>query len=135
MVTTEHLGGTSGQAPVRVLVVDDAPIILDRLIASLGLLDNVLIVGACHDGGEAISNIDRLEPDIVVLDIQLRDSSGWSVLQYVRRKRPDTLVFVFTNDVGEKVEKRFLDGGANRFFDKSFDFESLRDAVIEAAGQ
>lgn len=136
MANSNHANGSSpAAAPIHILLVDDASIIVDRLTVGLGAITGVTIVGASPDSDQAIRDIERLEPDVIVLDIQLGKGNGWDVLQYVRCAKPETLVFVFSNNSAEQTRQRFIAGGADRFFDKSREFSQLRHAVQDIISQ
>ncbi len=110
-------------------MVDDAMIILERLIRSLQAIDGVHVVGTSQDGEDAIRNVTELRPDLVILDIALRESNGWDVLRHIVTNKPETDVFIFSNDASDTARDRFIQGGANGFFDKSLDFSTLLSAL------
>lgn len=130
-----HIGRTSLLIPkaVRVLLVDDSMVITDRLSKALHRIDGVQIAGVSRAAQQALSDIDRLHPDIVVLDIALRESNGWDVLKSLKTASKNIRVFVFSNDSVEATRARFVAAGADRFFDKSKEFLALHQALKELA--
>ena len=114
---------------VRLMLVDDTQIVLDRLRATLGAITGVHVVGTAHSVAEAIPKVRQLQPDLITLDIGLDKSNGWDVLQFVKQAHPNIRVFVFSNDTGVATRARFTTGGADEFFDKSNDFGALCQAV------
>ena len=118
---------------LRVLLVDDAQIVLDRLGRALKAISNVDVIGCCRSCREAIRRIDALRPDLVVLDVSLPDGNGYDVLQHIHQHNPKTIVYVFSNDASDVVKRRFVGAGATRFFDKPMEFEALCDAISNTA--
>ena len=91
------------------------------------------MVGRSPDARTAVRDFDALRPDVVVLDIRLGDSDGFDVLRHVRLGSTNARVFVFSNEASLPTRQRFLDGGADRVFDKSLEFVALREAVQQMA--
>ena len=123
--------------PVRVFILDDSPQItemLSELFSDPGYVD---IVG-CHDSAiTAIEEIGRLRPDAVILDLQLKDGSGFDVLKAIRLRPQlkDTAIILFTNHASKELHSHALALGANFSLDKSKDHAKIlgiiRDKVRE----
>jgi DNA-binding LytR/AlgR family response regulator len=85
--------------PLRVLIVDDEPLALRRLAILLRTLPNVEQVGEAKGVREALTKIDDLAPDVVLLDIKMRDGSGFDVVdELTRRSIAPVVVFVTAFD-------------------------------------
>ncbi|HYL25939.1 MAG TPA: response regulator, partial [Burkholderiales bacterium] len=88
------------------------------------------------DAATAIREILEIRPDLVVLDIQLAEGSGFDVLRALHAQAPELDVVMLTNysaDPYRQIAERF---GARAFFDKSREFERVRDVVaLRAAAQ
>lgn len=83
---------------MRILVVDDEPLALERLEALLGEFPDVEVVGRALDGDEAAELIEQLKPDIALLDIQMPNRDGMSLARSLK-EGPDTeVVFVTAFD-------------------------------------
>jgi DNA-binding NarL/FixJ family response regulator len=117
---------------MRVLIVDDSTLVGEHLRALLAEVDGLEIMGQALDVGEAEEAITRLQPEVVILDLQLATGSGITVLQYLRRSNPKTLVVVLTNHANAYYRKKCLAEGANYFLDKSAEFESLLKILCQA---
>lgn len=120
-------------ADVRVLVVDDAAIVRDRITELLSEAGGLTVVGAARDGNEALALATSLKPDVVLLDLHLPDISGFVVLRELRRGHPDLPVVVFTTDPSPFHRDRCFALGADAFLDKSQDIERVAD-VTRALG-
>ena len=123
--------------PVRVFILDDSPQItemLSELFSDPGYVD---IVG-CHDSAlTGTEEIGRLRPDIVVLDLQLKDGNGFDVLKDIRLlpHLKDAVIILFTNHASRELHSHALELGADFSLDKSKDhakiLEIIRDKVRE----
>jgi two-component system, LytTR family, response regulator len=84
--------------PLRVVVVDDEPIGLNRLVRLASREPNVEIVGAVADGVEAVAAIQTLQPDLVFLDIQMPNMTGLEVVQEIGADAMPATIFVTAYD-------------------------------------
>ena len=112
-----------------VFIVDDSPVVRDRLAAMISELPNIEIVGHADIAFEAIYSIRRLRPAVVVLDISMPGGSGMYVLETVKKDRPVPMVIMLTNFAHEQYRQKCLQLGADYFFDKSTEFERVIDVL------
>ena len=120
---------------LRVVIVEDSPIIRARLTESLSEIPNLAIVGQAESETDAMSLLESGEWDAVVLDLQLREGTGLGVLKKLRQSgRPsNTKVIVFTNYAFPQYRDRSLSFGADFFFDKAREFHRVRDVLADLA--
>jgi DNA-binding NarL/FixJ family response regulator len=119
-------------APVKVFLADDSVMIRERVAAMLSARA-MSIVGQAETPQASIDGILAAQPDVVVLDIQLEGGSGLEVLRAIRKAAPAIAFVVFSNNSGPAYRKRYLGEGANRFLDKSTEFDQLVPAVQNAS--
>jgi DNA-binding NarL/FixJ family response regulator len=119
---------------VIVLVVEDAVRVRDRLAALLRDVPGVADVVQAAGLAEALHALRARGPDLVVLDLHLNGESGLTFIPAVRRERPRAVVIVVTNDPSERHRRRSLAVGADHFFDKSREFESVMRIAAAAVG-
>ena len=119
----------------KVFVAEDSPLIRDRLVEMLGEVDGVTVVGAVETPGDAIAGILQMNPDYVVLDYQLKGGTAVAVLRAVHPQSPETVFLVLTNHANPQYRRICLEAGASFFFDKSLEFDKVRDVVAAAALQ
>jgi DNA-binding NarL/FixJ family response regulator len=113
---------------MKVFIVEDSAAIVDRLMTLLVELDHgVEVVGHAEDAPTAIAAIRRLKPDVVILDIRLTRGTGLDVLDQVKSDRRGPLVIMLTNYSEEQYRRKCLQAGADYFFDKSTEFDRVRD--------
>ena len=118
--------------PVRVFIAEDSALIRDR-VAALLCAQEMDVVGHAQTPRDSIAGILAVHPDVVVLDVQLEGGSGLEVLRAVRRTEPAIAFVVFSNNAGPAYRKRYLGEGAERFLDKTAEFDQLVDAVEHAS--
>ena len=121
----------SNSVPLTVFLADDsAPIRLrvKEMLREQGLN----VVGEAETPQSSINAILQLLPDVVVLDIQLRDGSGMQVLREVRKAAPGVALVVFSNNASPAYRKRYLSEGATAFLDKSIELDQLAKTVATA---
>lgn len=116
-------------APTRVVIVEDSSVVRSRLGELLATVPGVRVVGHAEGVAEALDVIGWTAPDAVILDLRLKDGSGMQVLEVVKRIRPATTVVVLTNHGTEEHRIRALALGADRFLDKTADFDLVPAAV------
>jgi two-component system LytT family response regulator len=114
---------------VRVLVADDEPLARERLRTLLSREDWVDLVAECPNGTEAIDAIGRLQPDLVLLDVQMPGASGFEVIEAVGPERMPLVVFVTAFD---RYALRAFDVHALDYLLKPFDRERFHEALIRA---
>jgi DNA-binding NarL/FixJ family response regulator len=115
--------------PKKVLIADDSHIVRERLVSLLSDLPGVEIVGEAETAFEAIQSIRRLRPAVVILDISMPGGSGIQVLETIRKEKPVPLIIMLTNFTHEPYRQRCFKLGADYFFDKSNEFEKVRDVL------
>jgi two-component system LytT family response regulator len=114
---------------LRLLIVDDEPLIRSGIRGVLARLPDVEVVGECENGNEAIEAILSRQPDLVLLDVQMPDSSGLDVVRRVGPERMPLVVFVTAYD--EYAVKAF-EMNAVDYLLKPFDEERLERSVERA---
>jgi DNA-binding NarL/FixJ family response regulator len=131
---TVEPGSTGPQPPgrVRLLVVDDSPLIREGLTAFLGIEPDMLVVGTCADGAEVPEAVERLHPDLVLMDLSMPCVDGLTATRALRAAHPEIRVVVLT---GEQPWARAaaLDAGAAGFVEKSADPADLLTALRDVA--
>ncbi len=89
---------------IRVLVVDDHPIVRQGLVSVLGDEDDLEVVGEAGSGREAVARVQRLQPDVVLLDLEMPDIDGVAAIPQLLALRPGLGIVVFTAyDTDERV--------------------------------
>ena len=119
-------------AKTRVLIADDEPLARERLRMLLSSEDWVQIVAECQDGRETVSAIQKLQPDLVFLDVQMPGASGFDVIEGVGAARMPPVIFVTAYD---RYALRAFDVHALDYLLKPFDRERFQQALGRARQQ
>jgi DNA-binding NarL/FixJ family response regulator len=119
--------------PLRVYVVEDSPLVQERLEQLLEAV-SAKLVGSARGAQEAIRGILAEHPDLVVLDLRLAEGSGFDVLRALHDRAPGIDVLMLTNFASEPYRRTAERLGARGFFDKSTEFDGVR-AALEARAQ
>jgi DNA-binding NarL/FixJ family response regulator len=117
----------------KIYIVEDSPILRERLARMLNSLPDTLIVSGATTASEAIAEILKEKPDVVVLDLCLERSSGFNVLARVREVEPGIDVYMLSNFASEPYRRHAERLGARGFFDKSTEFERVREIIARRA--
>ena len=114
---------------VRVLVVDGHPLLRAGIAAVLKGTSDVTIVGEASDGPEAIERFRALQPDVTVMDLQMRGMSGIDALRGIRLESPTARIVVLTTFSGDVLAQRALKAGASAYVLKDRVRAELADII------
>ncbi len=116
---------------LKVLLVEDSALIRRHLVALIEDTGGVTVSGEVETEADAIDALRLGRFDAAVVDLQLREGSGFGVLQHLRVHYPDLLAIVLTNSNTPAMRARSLALGAHHFLDKSSEFERVA-ALLES---
>ncbi len=119
---------------LKVFVVDDSDVLRESLIRMLSELERVEVVGEAAGRDQAIAEVARLKPDVVILDIQLQHGNGIEVLAEIKKAAPGPTVIMLTNYPHAQFREKCLKTGADYFFYKATEFTKVKDVVRQLAG-
>lgn len=122
-------------SPLSVFLVEDSPLIRERLGALFATVEGIRTVDFADRADAAINKILARRPDVVVLDLSLAQGSGIEVLRALQAQAPEIAVYMLTNFATSQYRRLCARLGALGFFDKSTEFEKVRDAIAVRAAQ
>jgi len=114
---------------LRVLLVEDSRVLAERLRESLDGLENVEVVGAVADESAAVAAARAHKVDVIILDLQLKEGTGFGVMQRLGEARPT--IIVFTNYMLPEYQRLARSMGVEHFLNKSVDYERLPQLLQE----
>lgn len=116
-----------------VIIIDDHPLYRKGLIQLLRTVPGFRLAAECADGHDGIERILQLRPDLLLLDLNMKDVSGLEVLKFVRQADLDTRVIMITvSDAADDLVAA-LRAGADGYLLKDMEPEAMVDALRSAA--
>ncbi|MEE1810345.1 response regulator transcription factor [Streptomyces sp. BE133] len=119
--------------PVRLLIVDDDPLVRAGLALMLGGADDIDIVGEAADGSEVADLVDRLRPDVVLMDIRMPTMDGLTATEALRTRPDAPEVIVLTTFHADEQVLRAIRAGAAGFVLKDTSPAQIVDSVRRVA--
>jgi two-component system nitrate/nitrite response regulator NarL len=130
-MTIDPQGGDHGT--YSVVVVDDHPVYLDALSRALDLADELSLAGTAADGAAAVELIERVRPDVAVLDVELPVIGGPAVAARIAELRlPTRVLFLSAHRDGATVYDALATGGYG-YVTKDASMSQIREAVLRVA--
>ncbi len=113
--------------PLRTYIVEDSPVILENLSATLEELADVKVIGSAADEQSAVKWLNKTEEpcDLMIIDIFLKGGSGVGVLRAAAQSHRHIKRVVLTNYATPEMRSKCIELGADRVFDKSNELENL----------
>jgi len=117
---------------IRVLLVDDHELMREGLRAILEREKDVRVVGEASNGRQAVELARALEPDVVVMDVAMKDSNGIEATRQLRSDRPEIKVIALSSHSDSRYVNAMLDAGACGYVLKANAYDDLRRALVAA---
>jgi DNA-binding NarL/FixJ family response regulator len=114
---------------LSVFVADDSPLIRERLAEAISAVAGTELVGQAEDALGAIEAIQRLQPDVAILDIRLAKGDGLQVLDAVKAGECSPVVIMLTAFPYPQYRTRCMEAGAAHFLDKATEFDQLPEVL------
>lgn len=120
---------TPAPKPIRVLLVDDSPIIRLGLRSALEDYPDIAIAGEAGTAAEGIAAVMKLKPDVVLLDVNLPDKSGLLACHDMLKARPQTQILILSSSESERNVHDAMTAGARGYLLKDNDGATLAAAL------
>jgi DNA-binding NarL/FixJ family response regulator len=117
------------EARIRVLCVDDHPLLREGISTVIRNQPDMLVVAEAASGREAIEQFRKFRPDVTLMDLRLPDMSGIDVLIAIRAESDEARIIMLTTFEGDVEVQRALGAGARGYMLKSMPPKELIDAI------
>ena len=114
---------------IRVLIVDDMPHVRQDLCALLTLAGGIQVVGEAADGDEAIHQCELLCPDVVLMDLEMPVTDGYTAARQIKSVCPGSRVIALTVHSYPEARARACDAGVDEFVVKGAPLDELMSAI------
>jgi NarL family two-component system response regulator LiaR len=122
--------------PIKVMLVDDHMVVRSGLSTVLSVYDDLKLVGEAGDGEEAIRLCERLQPDVILMDLLMPKMDGVTAIKTIRARWPQIQIIALTSFKEKEYVEGALKAGANGYLLKDVSAQELVNAVRRAtAGQ
>ena len=116
---------------IRVLCVDDHPLVREGMAAVIAAEDDIMSVGAAVDGQAALAQYRQLKPDVVIMDLRMPVMGGVEATTHIRREFPTARIIVLTTYEGDEDIHRALEAGAQGYLLKDSVSRDLMRTIRE----
>jgi two-component system nitrate/nitrite response regulator NarL len=120
-------------APIRVLIADDHGLFAEALEAILAVDGRVQVVGRAANGAKAVEQAERLEPDVVLMDISMPVVDGFEATRRIRERVPAASVLILTGSNSRHDVDRSREAGAAGYVTKDRIAAELVEAILDVA--
>ncbi len=117
----------NANSPIRILTVDDHPMLREGIAAVLGSEPDIVLVAEASNGKEAIEQFRNHQPDVTLMDLQMPVMNGHDAIRAIRKDFPDARIIVLTTYSGDEEAIRAFKAGASGYLIKS----AVRKELIE----
>jgi DNA-binding NarL/FixJ family response regulator len=113
-------------------VADDSEVVRQRLASLLAEIPGVRVVGEARDTHTALDSIERLKPDVVIVDLHM-PGNGLRLVETLGQRNIKPMIVVLTNYPYVQYRNRCISAGAQYFFDKATEFDSVVNVLADMA--
>jgi len=122
---------TDSQA-IRVMLVDDHPMVRRGLTAFLKVFPDLEMVGEAANGREAVDSCERFRPDVILMDLMMPEMDGASATRQIRSNRPEIQIIALTSFQEKDLVQEALQAGAISYLLKGVSAQELANAIRAA---
>lgn len=118
---------------IKVLLVDDHPMVRDGIMSCLAFYDDVEVIGTANNGKEAITQLSSLTPDVIMMDISMPDLNGIDATEQILEISPHSKILIFSMHDNAEYITNAVQAGASGYILKNTDAEEVYLAITQVA--
>jgi len=118
---------------IKILIVDDHPMMRDALRTSLSTEDDMKVIGEASNGLEALKKLETLKPDLILMDLLMPDMDGLDAIEKIIEVNPDARILVLTSMEEEDRVVSAIQAGAMGYFPKTAPRQYLLEGIRRVA--
>lgn len=116
--------------PITLLITDDSTILLETWKYIFGFDTRFQVIATCTSGEEAVEQVQKLRPDIVIMDNNMPGMSGIDATAMIRKCVPETKVLGFSMHSEPVYARKFLAAGATGYIEKTASIKKMTDTLL-----
>jgi two-component system NarL family response regulator len=115
--------------PVKIVIVDDHPMVAEGIQAVLESYDDIEVICALKTGREIVEQVDHLSPDVILMDLNMREIGGLTATEMILERRPDTRILILSMHDSPEYIASALSHGAKGYVLKDVPIEEIKIAI------
>lgn len=120
---------------LKVFIADDSIVIRSRLKETLEDQSCIKVIGEAGNARQAITDVRKLDPQVVIIDIRMPEGGGLPVLEDIKARNPEQIVIVLTSFPYPQYIEVYKAAGADYFYDKANDIPKLVEVLVDLANR
>jgi len=114
---------------MKILIIDNSLFLREKLVKAFFEMDNTLLMKEASTFEEGDAAFSSFDPDLVILEIDLLSHGGMPLLRKMKRNSPATVVIIFTDYSTGEFKSKYLQAGADYFFDNCKEYREMLEVV------
>ena len=119
---------------IRVVIVDDHPMVAEGIQSILESYDDIVVIATLSNGREAIDQLDALDPDVVLMDLNMPEIGGLTATEIVLERRPGTRIVILSMHDNPEYISSALSHGAMGYLLKDVPTDEIKHAIDVVMG-
>lgn len=115
--------------PIRIIIVDDHPMVAEGIEALLESFDDITVIATLSDGDDAIAQATALQPDVILMDLNMPKTNGLAATEIILENCPDTRILILSMHDSPEYISTALNHGAMGYLLKDVPTEEIRTAI------